>query len=288
MDRVAPSIYGLFRKKFIVIKSSITISLVEQAKGGPFVLWDGWEKGCELASQLGFDSVELFAPSADVIQSLPIEDTLNKHQLKLAAVGTGGGWVIHKWQLCDPDSEKRSNAIEFIKDIISAGGKHGAPAILGSMQGRWDATVSRDQALDYLAEALTILGKHAEQFGTFFLYEPLNRYETNLFCTQMEAVDFLKERGIQNVKLLCDLFHMNIEEANVAETLENVGDYIGHVHFVDSNRRAAGMGHTDFEPIGQALKKIGYSHYASAEAFPIPDSQTAAQFTIDAFKKYLA
>ena len=36
-----------------MIKTAITVSLVEEARGGPFVLWDGVEKGCETAAELG-------------------------------------------------------------------------------------------------------------------------------------------------------------------------------------------------------------------------------------------
>jgi sugar phosphate isomerase/epimerase len=43
----------------------------------------------------------------------------------------------------------------------------------------------------------------------------------------------------------------------------------------------------DYAPIAVALKKIGYDKYASAEAFPWPDSDTAARVTLDAFKKHL-
>lgn len=278
----------MLQNKRIVIKSSITISLVEEAKGGPFVYWDGWEASCQSAKKTGFDAVELFAPSAEVIRSLPIKKTLDDLGLSLAAVGTGGGWVKHKWQLCDADPGIRSKAIDFIKGIIDAGAEHGAPAILGSMQGRWGEGVSRDQAIEFLADALHQLGKYAADKGTVFLYEPLNRYETNLFNTSGDAAEFIQSRGISNVKLLCDLFHMNIEEVDVADALKQTGNLAGHVHFVDSNRRATGLGHTDFAPIGQALKAIGFSGYASAEAFPLPDSRTAAEKTIEAFKKYLA
>ncbi|MEZ6149770.1 MAG: hypothetical protein R3C09_06575 [Pirellulaceae bacterium] len=58
----------------------------------------------------------------------------------------------------------------------------------------------------------------------------------------------------KNVRLLADLFHMNIEEANVAQGLRDAGQYLGHVHFVDSNRRAAGLGHTDFGPIAATAR----------------------------------
>jgi sugar phosphate isomerase/epimerase len=77
---------------------------------------------------------------------------------------------------------------------------------------------------------------------------------------------------------------MNIEEADVAAALKLGGDAIGHIHFVDSNRQAAGFGHTDFPPIIKALKEIGYAGYLCAEAFPIPDSQTAAEKTIESFR----
>ena len=79
---------------------------------------------------------------------------------------------------------------------------------------------------------------------------------------------------------------MNIEEPCIAQGIRDGGDKIGHVHFVDSNRQAAGRGHMDHAPIAAALSEICYDGFASAEAFPIPDSDTAARATIDAFNKY--
>ncbi len=49
------------------MKSCITISLVEEARGGPFVLWDGLEKSIAFAGELGYDAVEIFAPGPEVI-----------------------------------------------------------------------------------------------------------------------------------------------------------------------------------------------------------------------------
>src|SRR5439155_23661188 len=111
----------------------------------------------------------------------------------------------------------------------------------------------------------------------------LNRYETNLVNTVADGVRFLRDAGTANAKLLADLFHMNIEEADLPAAIRAGSDVIGHVHFVDSNRRAAGMGHTDFAPIGAALRETGYAGYLSAEAFPYPDSHAAAAATITAF-----
>ena len=98
---------------------------------------------------------------------------------------------------------------------------------------------------------------------------------------------FLKTLDTDNIVILADLFHMSIEEASIGEGLRTYGKHIGHVHFVDSNRRPAGCGHMDYVPIAAVLNEIGYDKYASAEAFPWPDSDTAAKATIDAFNQYL-
>ncbi len=79
---------------------------------------------------------------------------------------------------------------------------------------------------------------------------------------------------------------MNIEEADIAAALRAGGEHIGHVHFVDSNRRPAGCGHLDYVPIARALTEIGYDGFASAEALPYPDSDAAASRTIDSFRRF--
>ena len=267
------------------MKSAVTISLVEEARGGPFVLWDDFSRGCEIAKELGYDAVELFAPSPEHLSSTEIQRNLDQHRLQLAAVGTGAGMVIQGLSLTDADPDLRSKAIQFIKSMIDYGGPFKAPAIIGSMQGRFSSEVPQKTALQYLGEALDILGEYASQYETPLIYEPLNRYETNLVCRIEDGVSLLKKLSTTNVKLLADLFHMNIEEADLAEAILAGKGYIGHVHFVDSNREPAGGGHTNFVPIIEALKNINYQGYLSAEAFPIPDPHTAARQTITSYRK---
>jgi sugar phosphate isomerase/epimerase len=141
--------------------------------------------------------------------------------------------------------------------------------------------------MTWLAEALADLGAHAAQYGVPLLYEPLNRYETNLLNRQLDAAQFLEVRQIPNVKLLCDLFHMNIEEVSNAATLRACGPHVGHVHFADSNRQAIGFGHTETAPVIAALKAIGFTGYLSGEILPLPDSDAAAAQTIKAIRTYL-
>ncbi|HEV3440214.1 MAG TPA: sugar phosphate isomerase/epimerase family protein [Gemmata sp.] len=269
------------------MKSAITISLVSEAKGGPFVFWDDLAAGCRKAKELGFDAVEVFPPGPEAIDADTLRGLLDDNGLSLAAVGTGAGWVKHKLTLTSPDEAIREKAIAFIRSIMELAAQFEAPAIIGSMQGRAADSVTKPIALRYLGNALFKLDDCATDFGVTVLYEPLNRYETNLINTLAEGVQFLKGLCTQNVKLLADLYHMNIEETNLADALRAAGPHVGHIHFADSNRKAAGLGHTDFAPIVGALREIGYQGYLSAEVFPLPDPDAAAKQTIESFRKYV-
>ncbi len=271
-----------------MVKTAVTISLVEQARGGPFVFWDDLGGSIRRAKELGYDAVELFAPGPHVVDPKELQVYLDETGLALAAVGTGAGMVINKLSLTDPAESKRNEAIEFVRSMIDFGGQFGAPAIIGSMQGRWNDQINKETALECLSSALIELGKHSARYAVPLIYEPLNRYETNLCNTMADGVALLQSHSIQNVVLLADLFHMNIEETSIAQGIHDGGKYIGHVHFVDSNRRPAGNGHMDYAPIVNALHDINYDGYASAEAFAWPDSDSAARQTIETFHNVFA
>lgn len=270
------------------MKSAVTIALVPEIKQGPWVYWNHLETGMRKAADLGFDAVELFTGSGEAFTAEELTQLSTQYDIDVCAVGTGAGKVVQGLTLSDPDPETRVRAVDFIESMIKFGGALGAPAIIGSMQGNWGAGHTRDEVLTWLAEGLHNLSEKAAAEGQPLIYEPLNRYETNLFNRMEDAVAFLEQYQLNNVLLLADLFHMNIEEKSITESIERWGKYIGHVHLADSNRSAAGMGHTDFGAVADAIKKIHYKGYLSAEIFPLPDSDTAAQQTIQEFRKWFS
>ena len=269
------------------MRTAITLSQVPEAAAGPFVFHEPLAQGFALAKETGFDDVELFLPGPDHVSVEEIKSLSQTHGLGIAAVGTGAGMVKHGLSLTDPSLDKRVAAIDFIERMIAFGGQLGAPAILGSMQGKWGGEVSRDQALEWLAEALVIAGKTASKYKVPFIYEPLNRYETNLINRLGDGAAYIEANSLENIVLLADLFHMNIEESNLADSIRAAGKHIGHVHYADSNRRAMGMGHTDPALIVDALKETGYKGHLSAEIFPLPDPVSAANQTIKSIHSVL-
>jgi sugar phosphate isomerase/epimerase len=117
-----------------MIRSAVTISLVPEARGGPFVFWDGLEHGCAEAARLRFDAVEIFPRSAAELDAGELRRAIERHALQVAAIGTGAGWVAHKLRLTDPDAAVRQKAVRFVEEIIDCAADFRAPAIIGSMQ----------------------------------------------------------------------------------------------------------------------------------------------------------
>jgi sugar phosphate isomerase/epimerase len=269
-----------------MIKSAVTISLVPSLAGGPWIYWEDLEYSIPKAKAIGFDGIELFTASADAVDGNVLADLLAENNIELSAVGSGAGRVLHQWHLTHPDSDVRKKAQSFIKGMIDFAGPFGAPVIIGSMQGELNKQFDPEKSYEWLMEGLQEMADHAKNYGVQLIYEPLNRYETNIFNRLDDAVNFLTKHKLENVVLLADLFHMSIEEASIADTIRATKDHIGYIHFADSNRRPMGMGHTNMDEIAQALIEINYDGFVSAEAFADPDPDTAAQQTIDSFKQY--
>jgi sugar phosphate isomerase/epimerase len=236
------------------MKTAITLSQVPEATSGPFVLHMPLPEAFATAAAIGFDAVELFLPGPDFISVDEVKSLAERHNLAIAAVGTGAGWLRHGLSLTDPSAEKREAALEFVLSMIHFGGQLGAPAILGSMQGK----KVDDESVGHLVSGVRSCSQAAAVHMVPFIYEPLNRYETNLFNRLSDATLFLETNELKNVVLLADLFHMSIEECDVAAALLDAGRHIGHVHFADSNRQAMGFGHTNAAAVIAALREIGY------------------------------
>jgi sugar phosphate isomerase/epimerase len=265
------------------MKTSVTICQVPEALTGPFVLRTPLPEAFATAAAIGFDAVELFLPGPYFVSVEQVESLAAIHGLEIAAIGTGAGMLRHGLSVTDPSEELREKALHFVISMIDFGAHFKAPAILGSMQGQNTGLDS----IDHLAAALQRCSAAAEIHGVPFLYEPLNRYETNFFNRLGDAARFLEKNRLGNVALLADLFHMNIEEGDLGEAIRRAGELIGHVHFADSNRQAMGFGHTDSKQVIAALRDISYSGYLSAEIHPLPDPETAARQTLSSIRSLL-
>ncbi len=257
-------------------KSSATLALGFGESKLPYLFAGPLEPACRSIARHGFDAVELLVPRPDFLSAAKLHTCLDGHSLQLSAIGTGGAWIAGKLHLCSPDPAIRRAAADFVQGIIDLAARFQATVILGLVTGLLEPGVTYDEALDWLVPGLRQLAHHAAERGVGLVIEPLNRYESNLINRVDDGLNLLARVGEENIGLLADLFHMNIEEPSLPEAIRRADGRIRHVHFSDSNRRAPGMGHTDFGSVVQALRETGYSGYISSEVFPQPDAETAA------------
>jgi sugar phosphate isomerase/epimerase len=84
-----------------------------------------------------------------------------------------------------------------------------------------------------------------------------------------------------------DVFHMNIEEAELGASLERAGDALGYVHLADSQRLEPGRGHLDFRPVFAALDRIGYRGYASLECRLSGDPESVLPRSVEFLRRQM-
>jgi len=246
----------------------------------PLVFAGRLEEGMRQLSQAGFQGVEISLRCCDDIEVSWLQKTLKQLHLSISAFATGRMCLEETYCLCDPLPERHKKAGERLKDILRMAAQFHAPIIIGGVRGKLSGSPDqreqqRTQAIDILRDCAIL----ANSLGTHLLLEPINRYETNIMNSAQDALDLAEEMDCEGVQVLLDTFHMNIEEVDFAETIQHVGNRLGYMHFADNNRLAPGQGHIPFPVILEALEKVHYSGFISAEILPLPDDETALHHT---------
>jgi D-psicose/D-tagatose/L-ribulose 3-epimerase len=124
-----------------------------------------------------------------------------------------------------------------------------------------------DAARDRISESYARLAATATRAGVRLGLEALNRYESNFVNTVGQAADIVRQVGSPALFVHADLFHMNIEEGDLATAVREVADVLGYVHVAESNRGALGTGNTDWPSFFTALDEVGYGGPITFESF---------------------
>ncbi len=236
-------------------------------------------------ASLGYDGVELAIRDPKLIDLPVLDNLLRKHSLQVPAIGTGQAWGEEGLSLTDPDPQIRRAAIERIKSHLPVAAHFQAVIIIGLLRGIVKPGVSHAQAMDWLVAGLAECCDLAQARGVRLALEPINRYETTLINNALEGLELIERVGAINFGLLLDTFHMNIEDADFAESIRACGERIFHFHVADSNRWYPGAGHLDFHAILGELRSINYQGWVSGEFLPLPDAVIAAQRSIEYLKE---
>ena len=254
--------------------------------GAPFLMEGSPAKGIEAAARFGYDGVEIHVRAPEELDLRVIRAALREHGVRVGALGTGRAYVDDGLSLIDPETQGK--ALERLKGFLDAAGELGAKVIVGCLRGNVPAPGQKQACLLRLGDAMRAADEHAARQNATLLLEPINRYENNYLCNVYDAADFIRQNRLAHTRILADLFHMNIEEANISVAIRDNLPLISYVHAADSNRLYPGGGHTDVPAVLALLRAGGFSGEISAECLPLPDDETAAARWLSNMKGYIS
>jgi hydroxypyruvate isomerase len=131
-----------------------------------------------------------------------------------------------------------------------------------------------------LVENLKRAAELAEKAGVTLNLEALNSLVDHpgySVDTSAQGFRIVREAGSEAVKLLFDVYHMQVMEGNLIPTLTANLDAIGHVHVADTpGRHQPGTGEINYAMVLRALRESGYQGYAGLEFEPTVPSKEAA------------
>jgi len=256
----------------------------ELALPSAFVVWRGFDESLHKAKEYGFDGVELALRRADDITPGKLDVLLRKNELAVSAISTGQVFADGGLSLTNDDASIRAKTLDILLELVRMSGEYGKVLNLGRVRG----SIVSDFSEGYFIENANILCSEAEKYGVIIILEPVNRYEINFINNLDEGVELIKKTGSRNLKLMPDVFHMNIEDDSITGSLVRNQEFVHYIHLADSNRLAPGWGHLDFYGIFKTLVDINFKGWVSIEILPKPTPNEAAKQAADYIIPYLS
>jgi len=245
-----------------------------------FVVWRGFQKSMIAASKFGYDGVELALMSADEVSSSELRSWIGETGMQISSISTGQLFAARKLCFTSPDQGLRNQTVLEFSRLIDLAADFGQMVNIGRVRGSIHPGQTLEQAEALFSESLIDLAAYAEKRGVMLLIEPVNRYEINYINTLDEGSALLDKLNCSSLGLMPDVFHMNIEDDQIGESLICNARHIRYIHLADSNRHAPGDGHLDYKEVFGALQTIGYDGWITAEILPYPNPDEAARRAI--------
>ncbi len=223
-----------------------------------------WPGSLAAVAEAGYTASELALTDPTLLNSEEVARALAAAHLRLSSITTGQAATKEGLSLSSPDEGVRRRAVERIHAHVRLAGRFEAVVIVGLLCG---VTGNLDLLVESLRECTRL------DPAVRLALEPLNRYESRLVNTTASAMTVVHRVGQENLGLLFDTFHANIEEPDIGDAARVAGDRLFHVHLADSNRSPPGQGHLDFRSVWDALRDVGYDGSLVLECLPTPGAE---------------
>ncbi len=219
-----------------------------------------FEEFCGHCKRIGIQSIELLGPA-----DFPM---LQKHGLVCAMVNS------HSLTQGLNHVENHAECLAKIREAIEATAAAGFPNVICFSGNR--AGIDDEEGLKNCVTALKQVIGFAEEKKVNLCMELLNSKvnHKDYQCDRTAwGVEMCKQVGSPNMKLLYDIYHMQIMEGDIIATLTSSLPYIGHVHTggVPGRHEIDETQELYYPAIMLALVKAGYRGFVGQEFVPKRD-----------------
>ena len=235
------------------------------------------------AKKCGFDILEVNAPKVTLMSDAE-RDVLRGAVADAGLSLTYSIGMTADMDLASEDAGTRQKGIAFLQKVARAMKYMGGTILAGINYSSWprkllpgeDKQILTDRAIKGVREAI----KAAEDNDVIFCVEVVNRFEQFIMNTAAEGIAFAERVGSPNCKILLDTFHMNIEEDSLRGSIVETGNWLGHFHLGETNRRPPGRGRIPWPEIFGALREINYQGAVVMEPFLLPGGEVGRDISV--------
>lgn len=221
-------------------------------------------------ARAGFDGVEISVVGQSAADLKALRSTVSDLGMSL----TASTFVPPEANPISPDPAIRALAVDHLKARIDEAALLGSDILVGAMYQAhkyFSGRGATDQEWEWSRQYLQLVGAYAASGGVKLALEFLNRFEVYLINTAAEAARMCRDVGLENVGILYDTHHANIEDPNPAIALPTTSDHLMHVHISESHRGTLGSGQVKWEETFATLKFLEYEGWLTIEAFGTSD-----------------
>ncbi|MCE9605119.1 MAG: TIM barrel protein [Planctomycetia bacterium] len=220
----------------------------------------------KMGLELGYKSIELI-PATE----WPL---LKELGLKCAIAGS------HGFKVGFAHTEEHEQCIKVLRDQIDLSAAHGVPSVITFSGMRRGLTT--DDALKNMVSGLKKIVGYAEEKKVTLCLEMLNsrvdvemKGHPDYFCDDMDqSIEIVKQVGSPRMKVLFDIYHVQIMQGDVITRIRKYHEYIGHYHTAGNpGRNEIGDGQEiNYPGIMRAIVDTKYTGYVGQEFIPIGDT----------------
>ncbi len=217
---------------------------------------------------LGFDLIEICVEDPETIDVAAIRSQVARAGVGVTLCGAFGPGR----DLSSEDEAIRHAGLAYLRRCIDYANELGSPFVSGPMYAAvgntrlLDEKARRDQWMRAVG-SLRLAAAYAAERSVKLAIEPLNRFETDLVNTVDQGLRLIEDIGADNVGLLLDTFHMNIEEKDIPAAIGRAAGRIVEFHASANDRGTPGEDHLPWPKIAEALEAARYEGPVVIEAF---------------------